>query len=181
MECSGRNQGIIGQNPSVPQVQLGTSLSLSLDLTYVPRIPLKMIRKFHEVMNFNMSFFFFGNHTLHLGLLNYFTQQQRIRSPRSHTKVCILKTNTDLKPTLYTTCIHLEAPNECMWYIVLVLGRCWFWVYLPQFDYLMLTTTSLDLTVLVTSHINVKNTIVIISFLVVQKSITGFHFLDVKL
>ena len=25
------------------------------------------------------------------------------------------------KPTLCTTCIHLEAPNVCMWYIVLVL------------------------------------------------------------
>ena len=39
-----------------------------------------------------------------------------------HTKVCIPKTNTDLKLTLCTTCIHLEAPNVCMWYIVLVLG-----------------------------------------------------------
>ena len=41
------------------------------------------------------------------------------------------KTNIGLKPTLCTTCIHLEAPNVCMWYIVLVLGQCWFWVYLP--------------------------------------------------
>ena len=41
---------------------------------------------------------------------------------RLTSKVCIPKTNTDLKPTLCTTCIHLEAPNVCMWYIVLVLG-----------------------------------------------------------
>ena len=37
-------------------------------------------------------------------------------------KVCIPKINIDLKPTLCTTCIHLEAPNVCMWYVVLVLG-----------------------------------------------------------
>ena len=41
-------------------------------------------------------------------------------------KVCVPKTNTNLKPTLCTTCIHLEAPIVCMWYIVLVLGQYWF-------------------------------------------------------
>ena len=44
-------------------------------------------------------------------------------------KVCIPKINIDLKLTLCTTCIHLEAPNVCMWYVVLVLGWCWFWVH----------------------------------------------------
>ena len=50
---------------------------------------------------------------------------------RSH-KVCRPKTNSFLKPTLCTTCIHLEAPNasKCMHVVhsvgvrkLLVLGR----------------------------------------------------------
>ena len=35
---------------------------------------------------------------------------------RSTSKACIPKTNTNLKPTLCTTCVHLEASNVCMWY-----------------------------------------------------------------
>ena len=37
-------------------------------------------------------------------------------------KVSRPKTNRFLKPTLCTTCMHLQLPNACMWYIVLVLG-----------------------------------------------------------
>ena len=43
--------------------------------------------------------------------------------PSKTTKVCRPKTNVVLKPTLCTICIHSEAPNVCMSYIVLVLGR----------------------------------------------------------
>ena len=52
----------------------------------------------------------------------HFTKTCSAKRPPTH------KVNPPIaKPTLCTTCIHLEAPNVCMWYIVLVLR----WVGLP--------------------------------------------------
>ena len=53
-------------------------------------------------------------------------QNKRLLIPTYVGNVCCPKTNAILKPTVYTTCIHLEAPNVCMWYIVLVIGSHWF-------------------------------------------------------
>ena len=48
----------------------------------------------------------------------------------------IKKTNhITSKCWLCTTRIHFETPNVCMWYIVLVCYRCWFWVVLPYTVY----------------------------------------------
>jgi hypothetical protein len=40
------------------------------------------------------------------------------------TRYVYAKPPPNLKPSLCTTCLHLEATNVCTWYIVVVLGTC---------------------------------------------------------